>query len=132
LDNQDAELCTSNETPRLYVMRLRGKELRFDQITYHAKVTQCLGSFQQNSWYLALATPTWTVEKYPKPTEISVFKIPAGRLIKLNKGTWHAGPFFTEEYMDFINFELRDTNISDHNSHDYSKDDITFLIQDQK
>lgn len=47
----DAELCTSNEIPRLYVMRLRLKELCFNQITYHAKVTQCLGSFQQNSWY---------------------------------------------------------------------------------
>jgi len=34
--------------------------------------------------------------------------------------------------MDFINFELRDTNISDHNSHDYSKDDIMFIIQDKE
>ncbi|CAL6301652.1 unnamed protein product [Bathycoccus prasinos] len=87
--------------------------------------------------YLALATPTWRVEKYPKPSEINVFKIPvganqAGKIIKLNKGTWHAGPFFNEKYMDFINFELRDTNISDHNSHDYSKDDIMFIIQDKE
>lgn len=57
-------------------MRLRFKELCFDQITYHAKVTQCLGSFENQSWFLALAQPTWSVDIYPKPWEIEIFEIP--------------------------------------------------------
>jgi len=32
--------------------------------------------------YLALATPTWRVEKYPKPSEINVFKIPGNYATK--------------------------------------------------
>lgn len=110
-------------------MRLRFKELCFDQITYHAKVTQCLGSFENQSWFLALAQPTWSVDIYPKPWEIEIFEIPARKMIKLNKGTWHAGPFFREEHMDFLNFELCETNISDHNSHDYAHEKMKFVIK---
>jgi hypothetical protein len=72
-------------------------------------------------------------------------------MIKLNKGTWHAGPFFRvsfiinelnlkkikahtqtcfqEEHMDFLNFELCETNISDHNSHDYAHEKMKFVIK---
>lgn len=32
-------------------------------------------------------------------------------ILKLNAGTWHAGPLFTEPFMDFFNLELADTNV---------------------
>lgn len=38
------------------------------------------------------------------------------------QGTWHAGPLFDEHpHMDFYNLELSDTNVTDHNTHDYKK-----------
>jgi hypothetical protein len=38
------------------------------------------------------------------------------------QGTWHAGPLFAEHpHMDFYNLELSDTNVTDHNTHDYKK-----------
>lgn len=41
-------------------MRLRDKPLKFDRITHHAKVTQCLGAIGVASepWYLAVAPPS--------------------------------------------------------------------------
>lgn len=33
-----------------------------------------------------------------------------------------AGPYFFEsEHMDFYNLELEDTNVTDHNTHDYKR-----------
>lgn len=44
-------------------------------------------------------------------------QVPFGAFIKLNPGTWHAGPHFdNHEYMDFYNLELSDTNQVDHNN----------------
>jgi ureidoglycolate lyase len=38
--------------------------------------------------------------------------------VKLHRGTWHAGPFFEDAEIDFLNLELSDTNETDHqNSH---------------
>ena len=37
-------------------------------------------------------------------------------VIMLNIGTWHAGPYFDAESVDFYNLELSDTNITDHDT----------------
>lgn len=43
-DDQDAQLVLDQgAAPRFYIMRLPRRGLTFDRITYHAKVTQCLG-----------------------------------------------------------------------------------------
>lgn len=57
-------------------------------------------------------------------------QVPFGTFIKLNPGTWHAGPHFeTREYMDFYNLELSDTNQVDHyNFHFDNELDIEIRI----
>src|SRR3954468_20163975 len=50
----------------------------------------------------------------PDPAAIQAFRISGPVGIKLHRGTWHAGPFFTQPEMDFLNLELADTNESDH------------------
>jgi len=36
------------------------------------------------------------------------------------QATWHAGPLFKgTPHMDFYNLELSDTNVVDHNTHDF-------------
>ncbi len=40
-----------------------------------------------------------------------------------------AGPLFdASAHMDFYNLELKDTNVVDHNTHDYSKEGLVFEI----
>lgn len=102
-------------------MRLPKRGRSFHRITYHAKVTQCLGGLLPSQpWYLAVSAPTLDVDKYPKTEDLHVFRIPPGVYIKMEQGTWHAGPLFDGESMDFYNLELSDTNVVDHNTHDYS------------
>ena len=36
--------------------------------------------------------------------------------IKLNVGTWHAGPYFEQAQISFFNLEFADTNAVDHQS----------------
>lgn len=48
----------------------------------------------------------------PSVEEVQVFKITGPKSIKLNVGTWHAGPLFLQEAMDFYNLELSNTNVS--------------------
>jgi len=36
--------------------------------------------------------------------------------LALKRGTWHAGPSFTESPVDFLNLELADTNEVDHHT----------------
>ena len=103
-------------------MRLPRRGMVFDRITYHADVTQCLGGLTPAEWYLAVASPTGSVQQSPTQQDLHVFRIPAGKFVKLHQGTWHAGPLFNQnEFMDFYNLELSDTNQVDHNTHIYSK-----------
>lgn len=63
----DARLRLDQGTPRFYIMRIPRRGYCFDKITYHALVTQCLGSLGSfEPWYLAVAAPTHCVERYPK------------------------------------------------------------------
>jgi ureidoglycolate hydrolase len=52
----------------------------------------------------------------PALADIAAFVIPGSVAIKLNRGTWHAGPFFDDEAIDFLNLELSNTNDVDHQS----------------
>ena len=62
-------------------------------------------------WLIAVAS-TKDVPQ-PKLEEITALRIPGNCFIKLNQGTWHADPYFDEEFVDFYNLELSDTNIND-------------------
>ncbi|CAL1374345.1 unnamed protein product [Linum trigynum] len=146
---QDAQLNLSEGTPRFYIMSLTNRPLGFSTITHHAKVTQCLGSIGGGAWYLGVAKPSIVAEAAAAPEEegvkrsrcghlyaapeieeVRVFRFSGPKFVKLGKGTWHAGPLFEGESMDFYNLELSDTNVVDHTTHNFSKEDgVVFAIE---
>lgn len=111
-DAIDAQLQLQNGIPRFYIMRLHQRGLRFDRITRHQQVTQCLGALNGQSWFLAVAAPGTAA--IPDLETITAFEIPGNCFVKLEIGTWHAGPYFTVPTVDFYNLELSDTNVVDH------------------
>jgi ureidoglycolate lyase len=116
----DAKLDLTQGTPRLYIMRLPPRGLVFRQITCHRGVTQCLAALGGKSWYLGVAPPKGADDPTAEPAlaDIAGFLIPGNVAVKLHRGTWHAGPFFEDAEIDFLNLELSDTNETDHqNSH---------------
>lgn len=117
-DAEDAQLQLDQGIPRLYIMRLYNRGKRFVQITRHQKCTQCLGALQNLPWLIAVAPP----HEDPQPAleAIVAFAVPGNCFIKLNVGTWHAGPYFEQDFIDFYNLELSDTNINDHDTCDLS------------
>ncbi|XP_057486548.1 uncharacterized protein LOC130772623 [Actinidia eriantha] len=148
---QDAQLDLSRGIPRFYIMHLEARPLKFSTITHHASVTQCLGSIGGNVWYLGVAKPSIVdsskskAEKglnavqsrcghlYMPPAvdDVRVFRIAGPKFLKLNLGTWHAGPLFKADAMDFYNLELSNTNVVDHTMHYFKKKDgVVFLIDD--
>ncbi len=63
--------------------------------------------------------------------DLVAFRIPHGVYLKMHQGTWHAGPLFDGERMDFYNLELADTNVVDHNTHSFAKSEgVAFEIVD--
>ncbi|PON64342.1 Ureidoglycolate lyase domain containing protein [Trema orientale] len=145
---EDAQLDLSRGIPRLYIMKIEKRPLKFATITHHASVTQCLGSIGGHEWYLGVAKPSVLenssdsgknvvksscghLYEPPRVEEVRVFKISGPKFIKLNRGTWHAGPIFKPETMDFYNLELTDTNLVDHTTHHFTKENgVVFLIDD--
>ncbi|EFJ26116.1 hypothetical protein SELMODRAFT_413209 [Selaginella moellendorffii] len=141
----EAQLNLANGIPRLYLMELKKTGLRFKRITHHARVTQCLGSVGAHPWYMAVSPPSIVDPSSqhegavrsnagghyylpPSHASVQVFKIDGPRFIKLNEGTWHAGPLFGDrDSMVFYNLELSDTNVVDHTTHVF-QDDV--LIED--
>jgi ureidoglycolate hydrolase len=117
-DTEDAQLNLQNGTPRFYIMRLDKRGRKFHKITRHLQCTQCLGSLEGKDWLIAVCPPDNDVNE-PVLEEIAAFRIPGNCFIKLNEGTWHAGPHFEHEFVDFYNLELADTNVVDHFSHDF-------------
>ncbi|RCV27993.1 hypothetical protein SETIT_5G370000v2 [Setaria italica] len=148
----DAQLDLSRGIPRFYIMRLQDRPLEFSNITHHASVTQCLGSIGGHDWYLGVAKPSildgpaeqsgqegWkplqsSAGHYylpPDPAEVCVFRVSGPKFLKLNKGTWHAGPLFKADAVDFYNLELGNTNVVDHTTHRFKEHDgITFVVED--
>ena len=126
---RDAQLDLANGKPRFYIMRLRDRAsdagtMCFDNITHHARVTQCLGGLGQHSWFMAVAEPG----SDPDEANMHVFEIPPGTFVKLHVGTWHAGPYFTQKEMDFYNLELVYTNVVDHNIKRFDTEGKEFVI----
>ncbi|KAK4252982.1 hypothetical protein QN277_010826 [Acacia crassicarpa] len=141
----DAQLDLSRGIPRFYIMhlenRLENRPLEFSMITYHASVTQCLGSIGGHVWYLGVAKPSIVDSNEvkdgnnkkavqsrcghlyvpPAVEDVQVFKVSGSKFLKLNRGTWHAGPLFKAETMDFYNLELSNTNVIDHTTHNFIK-----------
>lgn len=111
-DREDAQLHLSEGTPRFYIMGLPKRGRLFSHITRHQRCTQCLGSLQGQEWLIAVAPPG--IAENPDPSAIVAFQIPGNCFIKLEVGTWHAGPYFDQDWIDFYNLELSDTNITDH------------------
>jgi ureidoglycolate hydrolase len=112
--SNDAQLQLQNGTPRLYIMRLHDRGRKFHKITRHLHCTQCLGSLEGKDWLIAVAPPTNAAQ--PSLEAIQSFRIPGNCFIKLEVGTWHAGPLFEHSSVDFYNLELSDTNIVDHDT----------------
>ena len=119
-DSEDAQLNLLNGTPRFYIMRLNLKGCKFHKITHHVQCTQCLGSLEGKDWFIAVAPPNNEVDQ-PALEDLAAFHIPGNCFIKLEMGTWHAGPYFEHEFVDFYNLELSDTNVVDHFTHDFLK-----------
>ncbi|KAI5007198.1 hypothetical protein ZWY2020_047146 [Hordeum vulgare] len=146
----DAQLDLSRGIPRFYIMRLESRPLKFSAITHHASVTQCLGSIGGQDWYLGVAKPSIVNEHSgqdggrspvqsraghyylpPDPAEVCVFRVSGPKFLKLHDGTWHAGPLFKADAVDFYNLELSDTNVVDHTTHHFKEHDgVTFTIED--
>lgn len=113
-DSEDAQLVLNRGIPRFYIMRLMNKGRKFGGITRHLQCTQCLGSLEGKEWFMGVAPPADFL--CPKLEDIVVFKIPGNCFIKLEVGTWHAGPYFDADFVDFYNLELSDTNVVDHDT----------------
>ena len=124
-DAENAQLNLQNGTPRFYIMRLTKRGRRFHQITRHVRCTQCLGSLGGKEWLIAVAPPSQTE---PAIEKIAAFRIPGSCFIKLDVGTWHAGPYFDHDTVDFYNLELSDTNEVDHFTHDLRSDHLEFEL----
>lgn len=128
-DESDAVLNLENGIPRFYIMHLSGRGRTFDRITRHNLCTQCLGSLNGKDWLMAVCPPSEQTE--PDIDRLSAFRIPGNCFIKLEVGTWHAGPYFDHEAVDFYNLELSDTNIVDHFTYDFAtKQNLKFEIID--
>ena len=109
-----AQLQLQNGTPRFYIMRLQQHGRKFHTITRHQQCTQCLGSLDGKEWLLGVAPPGKAA--IPSLESIVAFRIPGNCFIKLEVGTWHAGPYFDAAWVDFYNLELSDTNLVDHDT----------------
>jgi ureidoglycolate hydrolase len=112
--SEDAQLQLQNGIPHFYIMRLHQRGQTFHQITRHQRCTQCLGSLEGKEWLLAVAPPSQAA--FPRLEDIVAFRIPGNCFIKLEVGTWHAGPYFDDPWVDFYNLELSDTNLVDHDT----------------
>ena len=115
---EDAQLDLSLGIPRFYAMRLHYRGRKLSRITRHLRCTQCLGSMAGKDWLIAVAPPLEldNPQAKPKLEQIEAFLIPGNCFIKLHVGTWHAGPYFDADFVNFYNLELSDTNIVDHHT----------------
>lgn len=113
-DATDAQLDLSQGRPRFYIMRLQQPGRYFHRITRHQRCTQCLGAMGGEPWLMAVAPPGPSTA--PASEAIRAFLIPGDCFIQLAVGTWHAGPLFEQQQIDFFNLELSDTNITDHDT----------------
>jgi ureidoglycolate hydrolase len=115
-DQEDAQLHLQNGTPRFYIMSLKHRGRKFHKITRHQQCTQCLGSLEGKEWLIVVAPPG--ALENPTIADLTAFRVPGNCFIKLDIGTWHAGPYFDGDVVDFYNLEMSDTNVVDHDTYD--------------
>ncbi|MEL6909388.1 MAG: ureidoglycolate lyase [Cyanobacteria bacterium J06629_2] len=128
-DDSDATLQLAKGIPRFYIMHLEARGRTFDRITRHHSCTQCLGSLNGKDWFMAVCPPGEA--SVPDLVRLQAFRIPGDCFIKLEVGTWHAGPYFDHDVVDFYNLELSNTNIVDHFTHNFAtKQQLRFVIVD--
>jgi len=110
----EAALVLDNGQPRLWIMRLSKIGVSFKRIARHRRVTQCLGALGGKDWLIGVAPPNDLSDAgRPRLEDIAGFRVPGDCVIKLHVATWHAGPHFTHDAVDFFNLELMDTNQTD-------------------
>lgn len=109
----DRALDLSGGRPRFYIMALTHRPLSVSRITRHTQATQVLAAVGGLPWLLAVAPKNADSDK-PDPAAIRAFTIPGNVAVLLERGAWHAGPYFESAEMSFFNLELDDTNIVDH------------------
>lgn len=107
----DVPLDLTQGVPRFYLMHLTDRDLSFEELARHDRVTQCLASADGAPWLLAVA-PAYMAN--PQLTDVTAFDIPGECFVMLASGTWHAGPYFTEPSRNYLNLELADTNVADY------------------
>lgn len=114
----DARLQLSRGTPRFYVMKLKKRPMLVTRITRHLAVTQALASLNGKRWYVLLAPPDEpdNANALPDINRLEAFCITGSQALVLHRSTWHAGPYFVEDEVDFVNLELSDTNVVDHHN----------------
>jgi ureidoglycolate hydrolase len=116
---EEAQLTLCNGRPRLWIMHLKNRGVRFDKLARHERVTQCLGALQGKEWFIAVAPPNDTSSPVcPLLRDVAAFRVPGDCVIKLHARTWHAGPHFTHDECLFFNLENLDTNRRDFQSVD--------------
>ncbi|MGP0128520.1 MAG: hypothetical protein ACTMUB_04405 [cyanobacterium endosymbiont of Rhopalodia musculus] len=93
-------------------MQLYERGHKFSKITHDSQCTQYLGSLEGKEWLLAVAPSS--EKDYPDITWLKSFRIPSNCFVDEEIGTWHAGPYFYHEFVNFYNLELSDTNIIEH------------------
>ena len=114
----DAQLQLWRGTPRFYLMKLTKRPMAVTRITRHLAVTQALASLNGKRWYVLLAPPDEpdNPQALPKVDRLQAFCISGSQALVLHRSTWHAGPYFLEDEVDFVNLELSDTNVVDHHN----------------
>ena len=113
----DHALDLSAGRPRFYIMALTHRPLTVSRITRHAQATQVLAAVGGLTWLLAVA-PANANSDTPDPAAIRAFIVPGNVAVLIDRGAWHAGPYFESPEMSFFNLELDDTNIVDHETCD--------------
>lgn len=109
----DLNLDIKRGDPRLYIMQLLFHGLSFKKISRHINCSQCLGSMDSKNWYLAVCPPNDESE-IPDLDKLKLFEIPQNCIIKIEAGTWHEGPYFTHQSVNFLNLEHQDTILNDY------------------
>lgn len=114
----DAKLHLSPGVPRFYLMKLTRRPMAVTRITRHLAVTQALASLNGKRWYILLAPPDEpdNPDALPDVKRLQAFCITGSQALVLHRSTWHAGPYFVEDEVDFVNLELSDTNVVDHHN----------------
>lgn len=110
----EAQLSLHEGIPRLWIMHLAGV-MNFTEIARHMRVTQCLGALGGTQWFLAVASPSASADAsgIMSPANLTGFRVPGDRIIKLHIGTWHAGPHFPGAEAMFLNLENMNTRRED-------------------